>query len=123
MEQALVISLVNLGVGGIVSYLVLQWKRADDLAWAAERKATAEAHTKEIREEKERHAAELKEVLDRSMAIQEKTLDAMTLSTSAMLSMKQTAEGLVSLTLIEKRLEKIEAATTKVADGTPRQTS
>jgi hypothetical protein len=124
MDVATVSALSGLGVGGVLAYLVYQWKRLDDKAWADERKATALAHANELKEEKDRYATDLRELVQQTMQMQGKTLEVITTNTAAMLAMKATADGLVSLAQIERRLEKIEGAVgSRANDGTASKTA
>lgn len=87
----------SLGVGGLVAYLMLHWKREDD---------------KQYREN-------VRELADRSMTLHERTLEAIVANTKAMNALIDTVNSVAALQEIKGRLDGIEKAVSKNAEQSP----
>lgn len=98
-------ALSTFGVGGLVSYLVMTWKRHDDQAWAEERKSSRQ---------------EIKDLAVQNMAVQERMLEAVIANTAAMHTLSKTVEALSSLELVRERLDRIERAVSAEDEPTTR---
>lgn len=105
MTPDILAALSTFGVGGLVSYLVMTWKRHDDQAWAEERKSSRQ---------------EIKDLAVQNMAVQERMLEAVIANTAAMHTLSKTVEALSSLELVRERLDRIERAVSAEDEPTTR---
>lgn len=86
MDLELLKTLGGLGVGGVVTWLVMNWKRNDDQAIAKERVEWAnqvELHYKERIEEGTRYQASLLDLINRQSALIDQNTGAIRANTEA----------------------------------------